>query len=144
MKLRQNTLLALYSLLEFAADPQRQMPASEIAQKYEVSPHHLAKVLADNARLSGEVQAMTPRLEGLQRTVASLERQIEVLAAQPMPPKAVAGALRAVAKGEDANPGALPPMSADELKKHLDALPEEERGRLQLMAALRQPIPLGR
>ena len=104
----------------------------------------LAKVLADNARLSGEVQAMTPRLEGLQRTVASLERQIEVLAAQPMPPKAVAGALRAVAKGEDANPGALPPMSADELKKHLDALPEEERGRLQLMAALRQPIPLGR
>jgi hypothetical protein len=104
----------------------------------------LAKVLADNARLSGEVEAMTPRLEGLQRTVASLERQIEVLAAQPTPPKAVAGALRAVAKGEDANTGAPTPMSAEELKKQLDALPEEERGRLQLMAALRQPIPIGR
>ncbi len=57
MKLRQNTLLALYSLLEFAADPQRQMPASEIAQKYEVSPHHLAKVLAELSRL-GMVQSV--------------------------------------------------------------------------------------
>ena len=57
MKLRQNTLLALYSLLEFAADPQRQIPASEIAQKYEVSPHHLAKVLAELARL-GMVQSV--------------------------------------------------------------------------------------
>lgn len=104
----------------------------------------LIKALAENARLSGEVRAMTPQLEDLQRTVASLEQQIEILAAQPMPPKAVAGALRAVAKGEDANPGVLAPMSAEELKKHLDALPEEERGRLQLMAALRQPIPIGR
>lgn len=104
----------------------------------------LAKALAENERLSGEVRKLTPQLEDLQRTVASLERQIEVLAAQPMPPKAVAGALRAVAKGEDANPGAVAPMSAEALRKHLDALPEEERGRLQLMAALRQPIPIGR
>ncbi len=56
MKLRQNTLLALYSLLEFAADPQRQISAAEIAQKYDVSPHHLAKVLAELSRL-GMVQS---------------------------------------------------------------------------------------
>ena len=56
MKLRQNTLLALYSLLEFAADPQRQIPAAEIAQKYDVSSHHLAKVLAELSRL-GMVQS---------------------------------------------------------------------------------------
>jgi Rrf2 family protein len=56
MKLRQNTLLALYSLLDFAADPQRQIPAAEIAQKYDVSPHHLAKVLAELSRL-GMVQS---------------------------------------------------------------------------------------
>ena len=50
MKLQVNTLLALYSVMEFAGDPQRHIPASEIAEKYGVSPHHLAKVLAELAR----------------------------------------------------------------------------------------------
>jgi len=50
MKLQVNTTLALYSVLEFAADPGRHIPAAEIAEKYEVSPHHLAKVLAELAR----------------------------------------------------------------------------------------------
>ena len=50
MRLQKNTLLALYSVLEFASDPQRHIPAAEIAAKYGVSPHHLAKVLADLAR----------------------------------------------------------------------------------------------
>ena len=58
--------------------------------------------------------------------------------------RALAGAARAVTKAEDASPGANAVLSADELKKYLDSLPEEERGRLQLMAALRQPIALGR
>jgi Rrf2 family protein len=50
MKLQVNTKLALYSVLEFAANPERHMPAAEIAAKYDVSPHHLAKVLAELAR----------------------------------------------------------------------------------------------
>jgi Rrf2 family protein len=50
MKLQVNTTLALYSVLEFAAAPERHIPAAEIAQKYDVSPHHLAKVLAELAR----------------------------------------------------------------------------------------------
>jgi Rrf2 family protein len=50
MKLQQNSLLALYSLFEFAADPLRHISAAEIAEKYRVSPHHLAKVLAELAR----------------------------------------------------------------------------------------------
>jgi Rrf2 family protein len=50
MKLQVNTTLALYSVLEFAADPERHIPAAEIADKYGVSPHHLAKVLAELAR----------------------------------------------------------------------------------------------
>ncbi len=50
MKLQVNTLLALYSVMEFAADPQRHIPAAEIADKYGVSAHHLAKVLAELAR----------------------------------------------------------------------------------------------
>lgn len=50
MKLQKNTFLALYSVLEFAADPTRHISAAEIADKYGVSPHHLAKVLAGLAR----------------------------------------------------------------------------------------------
>ncbi|NKE67962.1 Rrf2 family transcriptional regulator [Ramlibacter sp. RBP-2] len=50
MKLQVNTTLALYSVLEFAAAPERHIPAAEIAEKYDVSPHHLAKVLAELAR----------------------------------------------------------------------------------------------
>ncbi len=50
MKLQKNTSLALYSVLEFAGDPTRHIPAAEIAAKYGVSPHHLAKVLSELAR----------------------------------------------------------------------------------------------
>lgn len=45
MRLQKNTLAALYSMLEFAANPDRQLSAAEIAAKYRISPHHLAKVL---------------------------------------------------------------------------------------------------
>ncbi len=57
MKLQRNSLLALYSLVEFAGDPTRHISAAEIAQKYQVSPHHLAKVLAELAR-AGVVQSV--------------------------------------------------------------------------------------
>lgn len=50
MRLQTNTSLALYSVLEFASDPGRHISAAEIANKYGVSPHHLAKVLATLAR----------------------------------------------------------------------------------------------
>ena len=57
MRLQKNTSLALYSVLEFASDPLRHIPASDIAAKYGVSPHHLAKVLADLAR-AGVVESV--------------------------------------------------------------------------------------
>lgn len=57
MRLQKNTSLALYSVLEFAADPSRHIPAAEIAAKYKVSPHHLAKVLSELAR-SGIVESV--------------------------------------------------------------------------------------
>jgi len=50
MKLQKNTRLALYSVLEFAIDPTRHISAAEIAEKFDVSPHHLAKVLSELAR----------------------------------------------------------------------------------------------
>jgi len=57
MKLQKNTSLALYSVLEFAADPHRHISAAEIADKYGVSSHHLAKVLSDLAR-AGVVESV--------------------------------------------------------------------------------------
>lgn len=50
MKLQKNTSLALYSVLEFAREPERHIAAAEIAEKYDISAHHLAKVLAELAR----------------------------------------------------------------------------------------------
>jgi len=50
MRLQKNTSLALYSVLEFAGAPERPIAAAEIADKYGVSAHHLAKVLAELAR----------------------------------------------------------------------------------------------
>ena len=57
MKLQINTSLALYSVLEFASDPSRHISAAEIAEKYDVSPHHLAKVLSELAR-AGVVESV--------------------------------------------------------------------------------------
>jgi Rrf2 family protein len=45
VRLQKNTLLALYSVLEFAAQPGRQLSVAGIAASLRVSPHHLAKVL---------------------------------------------------------------------------------------------------
>lgn len=50
MKLQKNTMLALSSVLEIAGQPQRHLAAGEIAEKYKVSSHHLAKVLAELVR----------------------------------------------------------------------------------------------
>ena len=50
MKLQTATSLALVSVLEAAANPGRTIAAAEIAEKYGVSIHHLAKVLRELAR----------------------------------------------------------------------------------------------
>lgn len=57
MKLQKKTSLALFSVIEFASDPGRHIPATEIADKYGVSAHHLNKVLAALAR-AGVVESV--------------------------------------------------------------------------------------
>ena len=57
MKLQKNTLLALYSVIEFAADPARHISVAEIADRHGVSAHHLAKVLSELAR-AGVVESV--------------------------------------------------------------------------------------
>jgi Rrf2 family protein len=56
LKLQKNTMLALCGVLEFAAQPGRQLSVAEIAAKYGASPHHLAKVLG-RLRRAGLVKA---------------------------------------------------------------------------------------
>ena len=45
MKLQIASHLAIYALLELAAQPERQLSVAEIGEKYDVSSHHLAKVM---------------------------------------------------------------------------------------------------
>lgn len=57
MKLQKATLFALYAVLELAADPERQLSTADIAERYGISSHHLAKVMRALVRL-GWVQSV--------------------------------------------------------------------------------------
>ena len=57
MKLQTASKLAIYAVLELAQEPERQISAAEIADKYKVSIHHLAKVLHTLGR-AGHVRAV--------------------------------------------------------------------------------------
>jgi len=50
MKLQKATYCALYAVVELARDPDKQVSATDIAQKYSISVNHLAKVLRDLGR----------------------------------------------------------------------------------------------
>jgi Rrf2 family protein len=50
MKLQKATCFAIFAVLELAADAERQVSVLEIADKYEISSHHLAKVLRELGR----------------------------------------------------------------------------------------------
>jgi len=45
VKLQTATRLGLYATLELARDPERTLSAAELAERFDVSAHHLAKVL---------------------------------------------------------------------------------------------------
>lgn len=57
MKLQTAARLALFAVLELAAEPARQLSAAEIARRHGVSLNHLAKVLRDLNR-AGLVEAV--------------------------------------------------------------------------------------
>lgn len=57
MRLQKATRCALYAVLELAGDPDRQLSAGEIAEKYGISLNHLAKVLRTLGRV-GLVEAV--------------------------------------------------------------------------------------
>lgn len=51
MKLQKATQGALFALLDLARQPERQISAAEIAERYGISANHLAKVLRDLTRV---------------------------------------------------------------------------------------------
>ncbi len=51
VKLNKSTRFALYSVVELSRDPQAVVSAKEIAEKYRISEHHVAKVLQQLARV---------------------------------------------------------------------------------------------
>lgn len=57
MKLQKSSLFALYAVLELASDPARQLSTTDIADRYGISTHHLAKVMRTLVR-SRLVQAV--------------------------------------------------------------------------------------
>ncbi len=57
MRLQKSTLFALYAVLELAADPSRQMSTADIAARYGISVHHLAKVMRQLVR-AGLIQSV--------------------------------------------------------------------------------------
>lgn len=56
MRLQKATLFGLYAVLELARDPERQVSATDIAERYGISANHLAKVLRELGR-AGLVEA---------------------------------------------------------------------------------------
>ena len=57
MKLNKASLFALISVLELASDTERQLSTTDIAKKYGISTHHLAKVMR-NLVHEGVIQAI--------------------------------------------------------------------------------------
>jgi Rrf2 family protein len=57
MKLNKASLFALIAVLELASDPNQQISTTDIADKYDISTHHLAKVMR-NLVHHGLVQAV--------------------------------------------------------------------------------------
>ena len=57
MKLNKGSLFALFAVLELASDCNRKLSTTDIAEKYGISTHHLAKVMR-NLVHAGLVQAV--------------------------------------------------------------------------------------
>jgi Rrf2 family protein len=50
MKLQKATRFGLYAVLELAAEPEQQLSATDIAERFGISANHLAKVMRDLTR----------------------------------------------------------------------------------------------
>lgn len=112
-----------------------------------------AALATDNERLTKALGEATPRIEEITKgfetrvetmtaEMTELRKRLEQVESEPAAPKTLASTLRAVTKTEDVSPGAgggTSALTADEFRKHLDTLPDQERGELLLRVALSNP-----
>jgi hypothetical protein len=96
-------------------------------------------------QLSAEKDALKATLDGVAPELQALRAEIDLLKAQPMPPK-TAGSLHAVvdksadARGFQAEPSA--DLSLEAVQKALEAMPPQARADLLMKAAMARPIPI--
>ena len=108
----------------------------------------LEKVTAERDGLSKALTDALPQIEGLAKRLDDQAQEIEILKAQPMPPKAAGSALATpVEKQADstgiADQTAKAPTQID-MEKWFAALPEAERAHLAMKAAMANPIAISR
>ena len=151
MKLQKNTLLALSSVLEIAGQPQRHLAAGEIADKYQVSSHHLAKVLAELVR-AGLVESVRGAGGGYRfignasrvtlMVVVELFEDIAPTRRQPPPPDAnpVEQALHSVLRETDDNSVAT--FSSITLATMLRMIARQQGSAQVLKLPERRPAPV--
>ncbi len=116
MRLQKSTLLALYAVLELAAEPGRQMSTAEIAERYGISVHHLAKVMRQLVR-AGLIQSVRG-VGGGYRFSGNVKRVTLWDIIEMFEPRAEAQAL------DDAEPGHATPVSRalDSVRAEIDDL----------------------
>ena len=130
MKLQTATRLGLYATLELARDPQRTQSAADLADRFGVSTHHLAKVLRTlaNAGLvqGGRGAAGGYRFIGNRRRttlmdiVALFEPAPGSRAKEPGEETAIGGALqRVLTEIDEIAEATLRSVSLETMLKHL-------------------------
>jgi len=101
-----------------------------------------AKLARGDAMMADLAKRFGDTITTLNATIGDLTKRLAQVEAQPAAPRTAVGPLRAVSKVEDASPNSAngtSAISADELKKVIDTLPEQERGQFLLRIALSNP-----
>ena len=108
MKLQTATRLGLYAILELARDPERTLSSAELAERFGVSSHHLAKVMGTLSTAGfvrgGRGAAGGYRFTGNRRRITLMDI---VALFEPAPGN------RAKEPGEDTDIGAVAAARAD-------------------------------
>jgi len=96
-------------------------------------------------QLSAEKDALKAQVDNVAPQLQALRAEIDLLKAQPMPPKTAGSHLAVVEKSADARGGHTPDdadLSLDAVQKVLDAMPPQARADLLMKAAMARPIPI--
>jgi hypothetical protein len=97
------------------------------------------------AKLSVDRDALKAALDGVAPQLQALRTEIDLLKAQPLPPKTAGSAHALVDKSADARgvPSETPTeLSLDAVQRALDAMPPQARADLLMKAAMARPIPI--